>query len=600
MTQALRAWLCLAALVLVADATPAWAQLFSPGDLSKPHAKLEGLKACTRCHEVGNQLSAAKCESCHAALAKRIKEGKGFHGQLSKEQRGACAECHREHQGRNFQLIDWRGGQSSFDHKKAGWSLEGAHKKTKCSNCHNAKLISEVEVKQAVAKDPSLKTFLGLSNRCVGCHFDEHRGQEGDRCERCHSALKWKSTPGFNHAKSDFPLRGKHARVACDKCHEQQRDEMTPVDSFPKPLHTSFLKLKDVPHQTCGQCHPDPHHGRFGSRCQSCHNESSWRDIKSRGKNVAFHDKTRFPLRGLHATVDCKACHGPFREKKAVFRGLRFDSCSRCHIDAHFGQLTAARSKSGASCEACHSVDGFVPARYETEDHQKARFGLDGAHQAVPCSSCHVKDARLTSANKVAIDKASRRGMAVDVSSARFSFKGSVEQCNGCHRDVHDGQFGKKPCTQCHTTASFASLHFDHNRDTDFALDGKHAGAACDSCHKVEKKHGNKIVRYAPLDKSCASCHRDVHYGQFADSTGAVDCGRCHTPVAWKPTSFDHNDPRVSAFALVGKHAKTPCERCHPAVKVGDVQVRRYKPIPVHCEDCHTDVHEGAFAEFAP
>ena len=55
------------------------------------------------------------------------------------------------------------------------------------------------------------------------------------------------------------------------------------------------------------------------------------------------------------------------------------------------------------------------------------------------------------------------------------------------------------------------------------------------------------------------------------------------------------------SFVLTGKHAQTACERCHPLVTVApDVQTRRYRPVPTSCEACHTDVHHGEFAGFAP
>lgn len=36
-----------------------FAQL-SPGELSKPHSKLEGLSNCTKCHELGEQVKKRK------------------------------------------------------------------------------------------------------------------------------------------------------------------------------------------------------------------------------------------------------------------------------------------------------------------------------------------------------------------------------------------------------------------------------------------------------------------------------------------------------------------------------------------------------------
>jgi hypothetical protein len=37
------------------------------------------------------------------------------------------------------------------------------------------------------------KTFLDLSQNCVTCHEDAHRGQLGQNCRQCHNFVDWKS-----------------------------------------------------------------------------------------------------------------------------------------------------------------------------------------------------------------------------------------------------------------------------------------------------------------------------------------------------------------------------------------------------------------------
>ena len=117
-------------------AASAWADLFSPGELSAPHAALEGLSQCTQCHPAGGQLSQATCLSCHKELQPRLGKGQGLHGRITEEKR-ACENCHHEHQGENGRLIDYGpGGEKGFNHLRTGWGLKGAHAVLKCSACH--------------------------------------------------------------------------------------------------------------------------------------------------------------------------------------------------------------------------------------------------------------------------------------------------------------------------------------------------------------------------------------------------------------------------------------------------------------------------------
>jgi hypothetical protein len=101
---------------------------------------------------------------------------------------------------------------------------------------------------------------------------------------------------------------------------------------------------------------------------------------------------------------------------------------------------------------------------------------------------------------------------------------------------------------------------------------------------------------------ACASCHADVHAGQFAPAQGgATDCARCHTIAAWAPAAAFQHKPPFTSFLLQGKHASVACDGCHREVAVAAaVRARRYRGIPTSCEGCHVDVHRGAFREFMP
>jgi hypothetical protein len=597
-----RPWPALLFVLCVGLAGPARADLFSPGPLSKAHQQFEGLRNCTRCHEGGQGLSQAKCLSCHTELKPEIAKHQGFHGRIPDAQR-ECQSCHHEHQGREFAMLDWgRGGKQRFDHAKTGWLLQGKHAQVRCEACHQKRLVVDKGLLAMLAKQPTRHSFLGLSTRCAACHFDEHRGQLGDDCARCHGTTDWKKAAGFDHAKTDYPLTGKHRQVACQKCHAPKSDTQTPKDAFPAPRSQTFLTLSGIPHDGCVTCHADPHGGKFAQRCESCHVTDGWLKVKSGSLNRSFHDKTRFPLRGLHADVACKSCHGPFPGQRAKFKGLAFGACTDCHADAHEGQLaTLAGRQRAPDCDACHSENGFSPTRYTLADHAKSPFPLEGAHQAVPCESCHPSRPKLLDrvprGIRAALARKRRKPLFSDV---LFLIPGKLDRCETCHADPHAGQFAariaKEGCQGCHQVSSFHALRFDHARDTRYPLEGPHAKAPCAGCHRPDAKG---VVAYRGTPTECARCHADPHAGQFAKG-GDTDCARCHTVSDFTEAPGFRHAPPFTRFLLDGAHAKAACTACHAQVAIQGKAVQRFVGLPTSCAGCHQDFHQGAFQGFSP
>lgn len=598
--------LAAAALGAVAVLAPAGtrADLFSPGPLARGHEALEGLAKCTECHAAGQKLSPERCLACHAELKDRVAKGEGFHGRLPANERGACETCHREHAGRDAPLVDWGpDGRDRFEHARTGTPLRGKHAKVACGKCHDPRLIAEPQIRALLAKRPGRATFLGAPATCSACHFDEHRGQVPTDCRRCHDEGGWKPARGFDHARSAYPLTGKHAKVECAKCHPRREDTATAAGTFPAPVARTFAAWKPVPHGRCTDCHrKDPHEGRLGERCESCHVTASWKEMSGRGKENAFHAKTRYPLLGAHLEVACKACHGPFGGEKARYKGLPFQSCTDCHFDAHVGQL-ARNGRPAPGCERCHAVQGWLPARYELEQHQATTYPLAGAHRAVACAACHPRDERLAAKVPAAVrSRLDLQGRPVRPSPVTLTRSGA-ERCETCHRDPHAGQFGPRAqpsaCLACHQVVGWKTLTFDHGKDSRFPLHGKHGKAACAACHPRPE---DGPVRYRPLETACAACHADPHAGQLARKKGgASDCARCHDESGWKPAARFVHAPPFTSYQLKGKHGPPlRCDACHRRATVSGVTTVRYRPLPTACEGCHADFHKGAFRGFEP
>jgi hypothetical protein len=469
----------------------------SPGELSRAHADLEGMRNCLECHNLGEGPSDEKCLKCHGEIASGIAEHRGYHSHATERGKRRCFECHSEHAGRDFELIHWPGGRENFDHGQTGYVLVGRHSSLRCRDCHNAELIRR-DLSKFGGHVHTNRTFLGLQTACLDCHADEHRGQLASDCTRCHSQDAWKPAPGFDHAKSAYPLTGRHLALSCAKCH--------PTVTRADPEHPdseAYVRFTGLEYRNCTPCHEDVHLGNYGAQCASCHNTSGWHDIMA---GMFDHSKTRFPLLGLHAALACQKCHEPGAKKSP----LAHEKCADCHADVHEGQF-ASRPDRGA-CESCHSVDGFLPALFSTADHENTRFPLVGAHLAQPCFACHPKE---TSG-----DGREYRVYAVP-----------DRRCESCHSDPHFGQFSAsrrpKNCTGCHDMDGWTPVEFDHDVDSSYKLEGEHRRVSCGGCHVRVTSGGNTFIRYKPIDPSCKNCHADENLelsrGAYGQQTGAMN-----------------------------------------------------------------------------
>jgi hypothetical protein len=251
------------------------------------------------------------------------------------------------------------------------------------------------------------------------------------------------------------------------------------------------------------------------------------------------HDDTRFPLDGAHEKVDCALCHPGARYEGTESR------CASCHVgnDVHRGRF-------GSRCEDCHSVVAWQRATF---DHGiETGFALSGGHADVRCAACHTS--------------------------------GSLEDdlpkdCIGCHRndDDHRGRNGTL-CGDCHGTAAWSKVSFDHDRDTEFALKDAHAGLDCGLCHRGQ-------VQEEELSTACVDCHAadDAHAGSLGR-----DCQDCHVASRWtRVADFDHG---LTVFPLLGMHAVTSCDECHGG--------GRYRDADTACAACHADdAHEGRLGD---
>jgi len=592
-------WLILALISLflpLPSAADTLESVLMPGKVIEGHADLEG--DCKNCHSrFKKSAQVGLCLDCHKEVSKDVSSKQGFHGRIKEQE---CRVCHTDHKGRNMNIapinektFDHRdtdfvlkGGHANakvecrdchkpkvkyrdtpsdcyachrkddthkgtlgthcadchdegnwkktrFDHSKTKFPLTGKHRDVLCRDCHS---------------DPK---FKGAPTACVACHKkdDTHKGRYGTKCATCHVDRGWKILT-FNHDRdTKYPLRGSHKvakcnschtgilyqeklQTSCVACHKKDDDEKGHRGKFGtkcqtchtekdwgisifnhdrdtkyllrgkhikakcESCHTGFLyqeKLKTA----CVACHKADddkkgHKGKFGVKCESCHAESSW-------KTTTFnHNRdTKFVLRDKHVTAECKSCHTGilYQEKLAK-------TCFGCHEkdDKHKGQ-------EGKKCDSCHNERDWKAVKI---DHGLTRFPLLGKHAKVECKECHKTAA----------------------------FKDADVACVSCHEkdDQHKYKLGPR-CESCHNAFDWKNWKFDHNKQTNYPLDGAHVKVACEACHSKPMK--TKLVQ----SRACNACHDfdDVHNGSF----GKV-CERCHETSSWKKIK-----PGAGGFSLL-------------------------------------------------
>lgn len=408
----------------------------------------------------------------------------------------------------------------------------------KCLDCHK-----EINARLSEAKGFHASSKV-KGKECTICHGD-HYGRNYDIVH----LVKEK----FDHNDTGYKLEGKHAKKDCNDCHK--KDNI--ADPHLKSKRMTYLGLNDL----CLTCHEDNHQKTLSSSCRNCHNADSFKPAS--GFN---HTKAKFQLKAKHVDVACEKCHAiSVRNGKKFqqFTGLQFKECNSCHKDPH-------ENKFGQNCSQCHVEESFKTVKSNGQfDHSKTGFLLTGKHSKVACKSCHK--------NSV---------------SAPLKH----DKCLDCHKDYHNNQFKKSgispDCSECHDVAGFSQSNFTLERHnmSKFRIEGAHLATPCFECHKKGKDWS-----FRGIGEKCVDCHKDIHKDQIDQKyyPGAT-CENCHKVAAWSEIKFDH---QLTSFSLEGKHAATPCRKCHfESVNEGSVS-QKFNKARRDCETCHPDIHFSQFQD---
>ncbi|MGB5668104.1 MAG: hypothetical protein WBM53_14785 [Maribacter sp.] len=257
---------------------------------------------CKQCHKkrYSSPIDFTACTNCH----------NDYHrGEFKKNGVSPdCVACHSLEKGFDYSLYTLE------EHQKTEFPLEGAHNATPCFACH-------------VSEDDKRWTFRNLGENCVDCHQDIHEGYidtkfyPQDDCMSCHDNDAWTSVT-FDHKLTNWPLDGKHISVECRACH------FIEIPDYKASATQKFANLDT----NCASCHENVHDETFAiegvTDCARCHVTDSW------FPKLFDHNSTDFPLEGMHAIIECNACHEVANaegEKEIIYKINKF-RCIDCHL----------------------------------------------------------------------------------------------------------------------------------------------------------------------------------------------------------------------------------------------------------------------------
>jgi hypothetical protein len=306
----------------------------------------------------------------------------------------------------------------------------------------------------------------------------------------------------------------------------------------------------------------------------------------------------------------CDACHGARGQAMA-------GACGACHaavaesLAGAPGFHAALGAVDAADCGLCHRehlgaglalVDdlGFELAGFASRDdydHRGLAFAPSGKHAELECARCHA------------------HADALRLPPDAGRFHGLEASCGSCHDDPHAGRMAQA-CADCHDQAHAFDDFSSFRHQSDFALEGSHAGLSCTACHARDGEHAVELLAGPgphPPARACADCHASPHDAGFLaraaelvpaagrKNDGGATCASCHDArdagfrgAVECPKALHE----ATGFSLAAPHDRAECAACHGVPAGGDAAAfaarfpgRRASD----CAACHDDPHQGGF-----
>ncbi len=250
--------------------------------------------------------------------------------------------------------------------------------------------------------------------------------------------------------------------------------------------------------ETLAQASP---HGDIKIACTACHTTEGWTVLASPMK--FDHSTTGFKLTGQHKDIACQDCHIQLRFTKTP------TDCYSCHRKDYDAAISIDHRLAGfgTNCVQCHRASA---ATWQSSfDHNLTDFPTRGAHEAVPCLSCHIGN----------------------------RYRGTPIECIACHEK--DYVAAQNPnhitagfnteCAVCHRALTWQpAAFFPHPYFPIHAGDTHSPGVwnACTDCHSDQPNYSTF---------ACINCHEHTkartdsrHQGVSGYVYESSACYRCH------------------------------------------------------------------------
>jgi len=520
----------------------------------------------------------ANCSGCHSP------HGSEIEGMLARENDDLCYGCHNQEkisfqEGKVHAPV--AGGDCNSCHTPHGTTEAGLRKVSEpdlCTQCHD------------FGQPPLAGSHQGFNvtqTTCTGCH-DPHNSNEDhllnhvvhepfadDDCESCHAnpqdltavaAIEANVCLDCHDEKSEGVGHQLTGDLECTVCHTPHASKFPNLLHNPMSLctdcHSDLLHPKLEPGQTvtlhkpldngtCLDCHKlhDPSGDHFlvtnqQTLCSSCHES-----VRERTDHATKHDP--------FAKDKCESCHTTHASTdRHMLKKDEERLCKSCHklgteaMDAKHGNIPL----SGEGCSSCH------------DPHSTDRPGtalllpvLHSPYEDGDCSSCHSDGAAAAQNIAMCLDchEGDHDYSLVHNAGRPGSELNSVGVCLDCHSPHagHEGMIKRsnqaETCYQCHDRQEF-SREVVHG-----ALD-----EGCTACHNLHENNYNSVLKSAPLNDLCISCHEDekMHAHPIGAkhkdprTGGPLICTSCHEPHA-------SNHDLLMTF----DYERDLCVQCHAA-----------------------------------
>ena len=259
---------------------------------------------------------------------------------------GSCQNCHT--------YTSWKPIRSmpEFNHDHTRYPLRGMHQDVGCTKCHKSMV------------------FKNVSTHCSDCHADLHRGQFGANCESCHSVKGWqvsgapsRTIPTVFRWWGRTPWRN------------------APTATKARPPACSWGYRRSAIRATRRTRRMRPSTTRRFQPLVTCHSVDTW--FGARFDHLAV---TGYALTGMHATLECSACHTNNR-----FKGTP-SNCFGCH-QADFTKTNNPPSRAEWPAARLRRLPlNYGLAECEVRPHLYAGYRLTGMHATLQCVQCHANN----------------------------------------------------------------------------------------------------------------------------------------------------------------------------------------------------------------